>query len=265
MYLHTYCIRVGLPCLVFKSLALLLLGCDSTNQAQPYLEAGNQALTKHDWPLAIEQFDEAIQVSPGLIEAYTGRGSAHEKAGNLVQAAADYEQIVTLDPGKHEIHERLIGLYLELGDARKAGERLESLKGKISQVEQLTFQGQIELQQGDLAGALQSFEQAISIDRKMAIALYYHGIAKLRNGKTAEAEESFSAAIDAKPQFAAAYWQRSRIRRGLGQQEAADRDEQLAAEFDPSLGFANSSIGKNVLESLQTGTETLQPFRETTP
>jgi tetratricopeptide (TPR) repeat protein len=53
---------------------------------------------KHDWDEAITDSTKAIELDPGLSTAWGNRGSAREQKGDLDGAVADFRRFLELEP-----------------------------------------------------------------------------------------------------------------------------------------------------------------------
>jgi tetratricopeptide (TPR) repeat protein len=64
-----------------------------------YLGRGYAALMQSDFPGAITDLDQALEIDPGSLNALLWRGYARERAGQGALALADYERAVAIAPG----------------------------------------------------------------------------------------------------------------------------------------------------------------------
>ena len=80
----------------------------------------NDLANKGDYEQAILDYNKAIELSPRMSGAYTGRGLAWYYKGDLDKAAADYSRAIEINPKSGAAyHNRAIVLDTE-GDSRKA-------------------------------------------------------------------------------------------------------------------------------------------------
>jgi tetratricopeptide (TPR) repeat protein len=70
-----------------------------TDRYFAFLGRGYAFLMQSDYPGAIADFDSALAVDPGSLNALMWRGYAHEKAGQVALALDDYERAVAVEPG----------------------------------------------------------------------------------------------------------------------------------------------------------------------
>lgn len=80
---------------------------DSKNKSARYNSGVIYLLKLKKYPLALEQFTQAIGVDSAYLEAYYGRGITYKTMGNAKQAAADFEHCLRIDadyePAKTEL------------------------------------------------------------------------------------------------------------------------------------------------------------------
>jgi tetratricopeptide (TPR) repeat protein len=69
---------------------------------------------------AIEDFDEAIKLRPGFLNAYFQRGDAHFANGNYDRAIEDFTEVVMLDPTDSIAFRYRGDVHLAKGDADSA-------------------------------------------------------------------------------------------------------------------------------------------------
>lgn len=62
------------------------------------LAAAEAARVREDWKVAVERYNEAIDLDPQLIEAWAGRANANMQMTNYDAARTDYEMTAELDP-----------------------------------------------------------------------------------------------------------------------------------------------------------------------
>lgn len=63
----------------------------------PYYNRGNAYADMKVYDRAIVDYNEAIRLDPGLVDAYYARGVAYKQLGDAASAAADFQQVVTMD------------------------------------------------------------------------------------------------------------------------------------------------------------------------
>lgn len=86
---------------------------------------------------------------------------------------------------------------------------------------------------GNLAGAIAAFDQAIAVAPELSAAYLNRGLAYDRQGKSAAALADLDKAVKLAPRSARAFYNRSVILRKQGDTRRAARDEERAISLDP--------------------------------
>jgi tetratricopeptide (TPR) repeat protein len=66
-------------------------------------------------PEAAREFERAIELNPGLVDAHFSLAYVYEKSGRTEAAIAAYERVARLDPGFRDVYYNLAGLYVKEG------------------------------------------------------------------------------------------------------------------------------------------------------
>ena len=74
----------------------------AVKDARYYLERGDAAYRNGDFPLALTDFDLAINLDPNLSDAYVNRAIVFRRMGDLKRAFADVSQARRIDEGKRQ-------------------------------------------------------------------------------------------------------------------------------------------------------------------
>lgn len=85
----------------------------------------------HELPAAIAEYEKAYQIDPasardGLVSARLALGIALQDRGDLDAATAELESVLRLAPSDDEAQSRLIGIWIQRGEAELAGNRYTS-------------------------------------------------------------------------------------------------------------------------------------------
>ena len=100
-------------------LLLLLLagqGCGKI-QSDMALARGTEALSKHNYDLAITNYSEAIRLRPDFAEAFNNRGYAYYHKGDWDKAIIDYNEAIRLKPDYAKAYNNLAWLLAVCSDA----------------------------------------------------------------------------------------------------------------------------------------------------
>lgn len=151
----------------------------------------------------IDYFTKAIELDPGLTEAYEKRGMLYYFQENYPETIQDFQKVAYLKPFNSET-------YVMLG---------------------LAF-----MKQGNLDEAIANLSRAIELDAQGAGAYSHRSEAFRLNGMIEESIQDSTRAIKlggSGPTIGRAYTTRSKAYRELGQNELADADFKKALKLDP--------------------------------
>ena len=95
--------------------------------ANTHCDLGQLYLQEKRYQEALESFQKAYELDPGLARAQMGMGWAAEGLNDKVNAAAHFEQYLTAQPDDLETRYHLAGLYLEQGENEQALGELETV------------------------------------------------------------------------------------------------------------------------------------------
>ncbi|HVE41566.1 MAG TPA: tetratricopeptide repeat protein [Planctomycetota bacterium] len=264
-----------------------LIGLASSGEAQ--VEAFSRALAKRPkYPLAllcraaarihqgdqegaIRDCDEALRVSPRLVEAYNNKAVAGLKLGNADLALKSFAQALEIDPRYGPSYENRAALLSSRGDHEgafadlaKALEinprsplallnrgvvktRTGDLDGALRDFdsvlslrprypEAFANRGSARTRKGDLEGAIQDFDEALKLEPASAETLNNRGNAWLARGDRFKALEDFSLALAINSRFVEAYYNRGLAHAAGEDTRKADLDFTRAHELRPTWG-----------------------------
>jgi len=102
---------------------------------------GNSAVSRKDYPAAVEFYTQALALSPENKIYLSNRAAAYSQSGQHSQAAADALKAVEIDPGYAKAWSRLDHARYALGDAKGSMEAYQkglSCEGGQTDVTSLT-------------------------------------------------------------------------------------------------------------------------------
>jgi Tfp pilus assembly protein PilF len=70
----------------------------SPQQGEPFVARGLSYMAIKDLKAAASDLDDAVQVDPRNVQAWTSRGLAYERLGNKEKAAGSYAKALNLNP-----------------------------------------------------------------------------------------------------------------------------------------------------------------------
>jgi len=154
---------------------------------------------------------------PDNSEGYRMLGDFYFANGDLDKATVEYAALYNDHPKDVQVKKNYVQLLIlknRLDDATKLNNEL--LKASPRDADALIFRGQIQLEQGDAGGAVNSLQQALKSDSNNAVAHYHLGRAFGLQHDDAQAESELRAAVSLRPDLTDAqrYLATLEIRRG---------------------------------------------------
>lgn len=179
-------------------------------------EAGATLANEGKFDEAIVKFNEVIAKLPNCGECYNNIGAIHLKKKEYDQAEAAYKKALGANANSAEAYMGLANVYTaqkKTDLALEASTQAQKLIGAGgtggasaggASAGAIFNQGVIAWNAGKIPDAQKLFEQAVSIDPKLADAHYWLGMANVNQGKLPEAVKSFEEylKLDANGQYA---------------------------------------------------------------
>jgi Flp pilus assembly protein TadD len=162
---------------------------------------------------AIAKFNEVIAKVPKCMECYNNIGAVYLRKKDYDQAEAAYKKAIEVAPTSGEAYMGLANVYnaqKKFDQATEASAQAQKLLGSSTtpgggaSASAVFNQGVIAWNAGKIPDAQKLFEQAVSLDPKLADAHYWLGMANVNQGKLPEAAKSFEEylKLDASGQYA---------------------------------------------------------------
>jgi len=235
------------------ALALLagLAGCPAVAPSiAPDLALDNMTacFDQADWACTIEQASALIQAGQQLGPAYTYRGMARFKQGDLDRCRADFASSEPHldDSGRHH---RLRGMqawtFSDHDGAQAAYERALAADPTLKIVH--VGLANTAMRRGDVEAARQHFDLAIAALPSNANARYGRALLRAQQGDRAGAIEDFDAAIASYADYTAAYVGRGLSKLALAQHDDALLDVRKALDISPNYSRAHTALGRVLL------------------
>ncbi|MEM7529342.1 MAG: tetratricopeptide repeat protein [Pseudomonadota bacterium] len=179
------------------------------NRAAVHYNAGVAALDMGREVLAEQYFDNAIQLSPDMAEAWVSRGLAQAAQGRSDAAAASYDGAIARDPDAP-------GPFLA--------------------------RGRLRAEEGQLSEAVEDYTEALAREPDWEASYFERGRVLLALGRYGEAERDFSAVIARRPRDPGPWLARGEARAANGV-AAALNDFDRAVLLAPEWGAARYARG----------------------
>ncbi len=173
-------------------------------KALPYFERGELlARRSRAFARAIDDFNRALELQPGNVDALMARGAAYSELGQQARAIADLDRAVQLAPGSSEAHHSRAVAFGRVGDSKRALEDYDAaLKLNAGNVGALVDRAGLQASLKNYELAIQDLDAAISISADGAAAHYNRGFAHFARGDYDKAITDYSMAIALDPALA---------------------------------------------------------------
>ncbi len=181
-----------------QSFNIFLKKAESDSSAYYYTTRGNLKIENNDYSGAIEDFNQASELSPDNEKVYYYRFHANYKIGDYRKALFEIDHLITLNP-------YFYGYYL--------------------------YRGNTKLALGDFKNANHDYTKSIQLNERNADAYYLRGIVNDTLLLLNTAMEDYSKAIILKPEEGTYYSKRGNTKMKLGNKDGACLDWTIAGEF----------------------------------
>ena len=176
-------------------IAATLFSCSGSSDVNP----GDAAFNKGDYSSAVTGYTESLQTNPTDLDLLFVRGRAYQELGKLLEAQADFEQALNLDPKNFQVLLSLATIQLEQKSYASAllyATKAEEIPGAPAMASFL--KGRALHQLGMPEDALKAYGNAIQVDRDFGQAYLNRGLLKVALERTKQACEDFklAAALD---------------------------------------------------------------------
>jgi tetratricopeptide (TPR) repeat protein len=175
--------------------SLLIAGILFSCSGSPNLSTGDAAFKKGDFSAAVTGYTEALETNPTDLDLLYGRGRAFQELGQLLEAQADFEQAINLDPKNFQVLLSLATIQLEQKSYASAllyATKAEEIPGAPAMASFL--KGRALHQLGMPEDALKAYGNAIQVDRNFGQAYLNRGLLKVALERTKQACEDFKLA-----------------------------------------------------------------------
>ena len=172
---------------------------------------------------AIADFDEAIRLDPGNVEAYVKRAEFWVDKKETSKALADYSEAIPRKPKDPELFWGRALVYQDYKDPKKALQDLQECLRLVPK-NPLVFKemGRVYAQQGEIEKALANADEAIRLDPADAEAVVLRAACFRMRKQPEKALQEFGKAIAINPKCAWAY-----VERGILLLQGGDCDKAL--------------------------------------
>ncbi|ABU56709.1 tetratricopeptide repeat protein [Roseiflexus castenholzii] len=199
-------------------------GDDLLMRARAYYDRGNIWFEQQNYIEAIADYDRALALDPSMSRAFHNRGLAYALLKEYDAALRDYAQAIHLDPAYRRAYENRVRLLEELTASTPDETLLQQLADDY----------------GSLARLIPEAE---------APYRYRQGLILVRLNDRTAAREAFDAAIRARPQHVDALYERALLHYAVGDLNAALADLDTALRLSPRA--ANAYYARGLIRHTQ--------------
>jgi Flp pilus assembly protein TadD len=169
------------------------------NPLNDLLDEAQAALDKNNFEAAIAPLQKFLAEKPEVAFAHFQLAYAYTGLNRTVEARAEYERCIALDPKMAEAQLNLGILLLEKDPAAAVAPLRRAVELLPSQSRPRLLLGVAQERSGELAGAAESFESASHLSPGDTEALIHLGGVYLQLKKPADAEKKFRMALEVEP------------------------------------------------------------------
>jgi tetratricopeptide (TPR) repeat protein len=198
---------------------------------------GVVAKQRGDLDGAEELFRQAVKIDPELVEGYVALASVAHERGDFATAATEAERALELDPDSSLALQLRFDSYRQLGNEEKAAEAAEAMRaaGAGSEAAVVVFNDGVRAyREGDVAEAVDKFEEALALDPELVNGYVVLGSIALSQGDFGRASELAATAMEKDPANVDALRISYDAARALGDVQGAQQVLVRLVEADPS-------------------------------
>ena len=204
---------------------------------EDYMKLGAADTSAGDFDLAITDYSKAIELRPGLTDAYYRRGIVYGKKGDYDKAIADYNKAIEIDPAKAEFYNHRGTAQANKADFDQAiNDYTRAIQLKPDYSEAYGNRGIAYHNTRDYDRAIGDFNTSIQLKPGVSAAYYNRGKAYAEKGDPKQAIADATKAIELKPDNAGAYALRAQAYSVSNDYKRANTDCLKAMKFNPSFG-----------------------------
>lgn len=198
---------------------------------------------------AISQFDTLIDQKSEMVAAYRQRGEVRFEIGEYQAAIADYDQAINIDPKNAEAYNVRGDAKTEIGQYEDAiADYRQAIRLRSNYALAYTNLSSIFFTQGDLKTAIQHLDQAIAADPTAVSAYVNRGSRRSELGDEEGAKQDWNKVLELPVVSAQDYVRRGYAKSRLGLKNGAIADYNQALIINPKLARAHTNLGAALYE-----------------
>ncbi len=217
------------------------------DQAVARYRLGEAYREKGEYVEAREQYERALEVDPDFVAAYIGQGDVALAEGLYGRATEHYREALDRNPDSLSLKVKLADAYHRDGDLDRAEELLQALLAEDERnVTAMTLMGDVLMERGDPAGALDQYQQAYERNPTSAVQLK-RARALAAAGREDDAETAFRDLLRQFPYRAEGYVGLGDIYRERGDEDRAVEQYRLGLRQAPDV-VTRESVARRIVE-----------------
>jgi len=172
--------------------SLILLGCSSGSE----VNTGDNEFKNGNFKSAVAGYSENLKTKPNDYHLYYGRGRSYQELGKLVEAQADFERALAIEPTNFQALLGMSNLQLERKNYASAllyATKAEEIPGAPALASLL--KGRALHQIGLPEEALKAYGIAIQLDKNFGQAYFNRALLKIALKRNKQACEDFKLAM----------------------------------------------------------------------
>jgi tetratricopeptide (TPR) repeat protein len=194
----------------------------NNQKAHSLLLSGTTNAMKGNYPIAITQLTQVIEINPDLLDAYLHRGIAYIESGEISRALPDFDAVLKKDPEFMLAYYNRSIAFCELKDFNRAMEDANrAVQLAPSDPKVYNHRAILHSQRGESDAAIADATMEIQLGHKSS-GYTNRAVVRWKNGDYASAASDWMEVILREPNNAKAY-----CLRGLALEKTGNRDEAI--------------------------------------
>jgi len=194
---------------------------------QALMLRGALAVMEKDLDGAVDAYGKVVEDSPRFAPAYARLGMVYLMKEDEEKAKETFEEGLAIDPPHPQALEALVNMDLRAGrfdEALALCRRVSERAGENTSLLAFTdyLQGRVLAAKGDIAGAKERFEEAVSNDPRMLAAYMAMAQVAAREGEADEMISHYETVLERRPDYLAAHMALGAIYDRKGEAEKAE-------------------------------------------
>lgn len=197
------------------------------------LYRGIAFVEKGDTATAMKEFERATEINKYSADAYMYRAMLNFQTKQLDEALENYNHLTTLRPMDANVRINRAIVKYNMDDLRGCLDDLDyALRLDSKNLLAYANRGMIRAEVGALDDAISDFSRVLAINPADDIALFNRVLLYMELKRYADALHDLNIIVAKHPDFAPAYYQRSAVKRSLGDTKGAELDYMTAYTFE---------------------------------